>query len=392
MFCDDWSDMEDEKELVVDEAPEEEPEAEAAGEDLGVAEEPEPAEEVAGPAEDSEAADGAADLADDPKDSDEPSEDSADEIIEDAAGDSAGDAASPVALPEEPEPKRESRGIGDYIVVGIFALILGILLVLPTALGAVGGESSSSATSSSGVAATVNGVAISEDEITKYVMDFRTAQGLSDDDSWGNWMVSYGYDPETLRSDTVEYFINRQLVKQAIAEEGIEVAESEIDDYIASITEQVGGQSAFEEALEMEGLTLDAYREEVLFSLQQQALAKKVASDGAEVDDDQVLELVKMYFPDEVDEDADSLEGVDEDTVEQIRSMLESSVLQQAYNTWMDEYRGKATIVIVDMPEALPYAIDLSPYQESLEDLSNSEDVESADDSEAESSEAGQDK
>ena len=285
------------------------------------------------------------------------------------------------------KPSSPSR-TGEYIVVGIIALILGVLIMLPVIMGgANGGGDSSSSSSNSDVAATVNGTAISEDEVTEYVTKFRTQQGLESDADWGEWMVSYGYTPEALRSDTIEYFVSRELLKQAIAEQGIEVAESEVDDFIASITEQVGGEEAFTKALEAEGMGLEEYRQEIRFSLQQQALAKKVASSDTTVDDAQVLEIVKMYFPDSVDADAKSLDGVDPEVVDQIRSMLESSNMEQAFSDWMDDYRGKANIVIVDMPQSLPYAIDLTPYEKAGDQSDDAVEIEEASESSSASAE-----
>ena len=293
-----------------------------------------------------------------------------------------------VEAPAAPAKKASPyASTADLLIVGIIAIIMGVLLALPSFLGMTSqGEKETGA--SGGVAATVNGVAISEDEVTKYVTDFRASQGLESDESWGTWMVSYGYTAEDLRSDTVDYFVNRELLKQAIAEQGIQVEDAKVDEYIASITEQVGGEEAFNEALKGEGLDLDTYREEVLFSLQQQALAEQVVADKAKVDDDQVLEIVKMYFPDSVDEKATTLDGVDKDTIEQVRSMLESSALQQAFSEWLEEYRSKANVVIVEMPKSLPYAIDLTPYEEAANQASQSDGGEDVDVDVAESDEA----
>ena len=277
------------------------------------------------------------------------------------------------AAPAAPEKRKSSSsGLKDLIIVSIFSLILGGLLVLPGALGLTsGGEKSETASGS--VAATVNGTTISEDEITKYVTDFRTSQGLEKNDDWARWMVAYGYTAKDLRSDTIEYFVNRELLKQAVAEQGVQVDDAKIDEYIAAITEQVGGEDAFNAALEQEGLDLNTYRDEVRFSLEQQALAEKVVSADTKVDDAQVLEVVKMYFPDAVDENAKNLDGVDKETVDQVRSMLESSAVQEAFSKWMDDYRSKAKVVIVDMPASLPYDIDLTPYQEAAKQAEQNE-------------------
>ena len=41
-----------------------------------------------------------------------------------------------------------------------------------------------------GVAATVNGTEISEDTITQYINDMRSSNGLTDDDSWAEYLLS----------------------------------------------------------------------------------------------------------------------------------------------------------------------------------------------------------
>ena len=375
--------MDEKKETALDDAVDGALDAEAGKEDVAEAQEPEGEEvsvandkastadqdsEPAEPAEAVEAAEQAAQA-----ESADPQA-SASEGVEGAKG-VAPKSAKKEGL--EPKAKRATgTGIGDLVAVGIFSIILGVLLALPSFLGVTGGDEQAKDTAT-GVAATVNGVVINEDEVTQYVMDFRKQQGIESDDAWGEWMVMYGYTPKALRSDTVDFFVNRELLKQAITQEGIEVSESEVDDYIAMITEQVGGESAFKEALEMEGLTLETYRENILFSLQQQALAQKVAPAG-EVDDAQVLELVKMYFPDQVDEDATTLEGVDESTVEEMRNMLASANSQQAFDEWMKAYREKANVVVVDMPESLPYDIDLTPYQAQADGAETSDGADAA--------------
>ena len=353
--------MDEKKDAVLDDAVVDGSEAETTGEDAAVAVEPEGDNAPESDGENSADAQDA-EPAKEVVESSEPAESAEPEGSSEPVAASEATVPTPPAKDKPKEKRAKGSGIGDLVAVGIFSIILGVLLALPSFMGVTGESGGTESSASGSVAATVNGTAVSEDEITKYIMDFRTQQGLEDDSAWGEWMVMYGYTPEALRSDTIEFFVNRALLKQAIAEEGIEVADSEVDDYISMITEQVGGQSAFEEALKTEGLTLDTYRENVLFSLQQQALAEKVAP-AAEVDDAQVLELVKMYFPDKVDEDATSLEGVDEATIEEIRSMLASSATQQAFDEWMQTYRQKANVVTTEMPASAPYNIDLAPYQ-----------------------------
>ena len=79
--------------------------------------------------------------------------------------------------------------------------------------------------------------------------------------------------------------------------------------------------------------------------------------------DEDVLMLLKMYYPDQVPEDADSLEGIDEELVSYIREALASETKNSEFSNWMNAYREKIGVETTEMPEGLPYDIDLTPYQ-----------------------------
>ena len=102
------------------------------------------------------------------------------------------------------------------------------------------------------------------------------------------------------------------------------------------------------------------YRDSIRLGLQQQELAKKVAQDVEPVSDEQILSILKVYYPDEVAEDATTLKGVDEEVVSSIREALESNAVEQAYSEWMQNYEAQATIETTDMPEGLPYNVGTS--------------------------------
>lgn len=266
--------------------------------------------------------------------------------------------------PEAKEEGKDGPSTADFVIVSIFAVILGLLLCLPTFHG------SSSSTDfdydlSGGVATSINGVEIGENDVTAYITSFRMSQSLENDDAWGQWLVDNGYTPEMLRADVVDYFTTRELFVQAAKEQGIEVSQSDIDEQFASIAEQVGGEEALAEALEMQGASVESYKESIALGLLEEALIEKVGSESEAVSDEVVLEMMKMYFPDEVPEDTDSLDGLDDSLVDNMRTWLK----QQAFSDWMDQYREKAAITVNDMPEGLSYAVDISGYEKTTADL-----------------------
>ena len=46
---------------------------------------------------------------------------------------------------------------------------------------------------------------------------------------------------------------------------------------------------------------------------------------------------------------------------------MEQSNASQNFSTWFEEYRNNAEITVNPMPEGLPYAIDLAPYEEAAQ-------------------------
>lgn len=290
-------------------------------------------------------------VADEAGQAEEPAVEAAEaEHVEEAA-----DAAQAAAAPE---PKK-ATGIGDLVIVGILALILGVLLSLPSFLSMTSGGASD-ADLSGGVAATVNGTAIGENDVTNYIAGFRAASGYEEDADFAEWLVSAGYTPESLREATIDYFATNELIEQACKENGVEVTDEEVDAQFAEYAEQAGGEETLVSQIQEEGVTVDDVKNNIKASMMQEALASKVVTDAPKADDETVLQMVKLYYPDAVDEDATSLDGVDEELVSTMRTYLEQSALQQGFSEWINNYKSSANIVVNDMPEGLPYNVDLT--------------------------------
>lgn len=269
------------------------------------------------------------------------------------------EAAEEAPVETKPAPK-PSSGIGDLLAVGILSLIMGALMVYITAVVMPSGSAGEAHDLSGGVAATVNGVAIGENEITKIVDQTRKQQGFTDDDSWGNVLVANQMTPESFREMVVEQAVRNELIHQAIKENGIEVPSDQVDTALAQAIEQQGGEEAFNQILQEMGMTMDEVRSNLEVSLAQQLLAAKIAGD-VEPTDEEVLDMLKMNGV--VEEDATSLEGVDEGMVQTFRDYAKNQKLSQAYGEWMNDFEDKADVKVEPMPEGLPYDIDLAPYQ-----------------------------
>lgn len=215
---------------------------------------------------------------------------------------------------------------------------------------------------SSGVAAEVGDANIGENAITAYISNFRYAQELQDDDAWGRWIYENDYSIDALRRDTIEMFVNQELIRQGAEQEGLTVSDEEVD---AKISEARGDatDAEFAQSLDSQAMTEDYYRETVRVGLLQEKLTEKAVG-GNDVGDETLLEYLKMYYPNEVDKDARSLEGIDEEHVKTVRDLLANYNGSQALSDWLQGLRDKVGVVISGMPDNLPYFVDLAPYEE----------------------------
>ena len=112
-----------------------------------------------------------------------------------------------------------------------------------------------SACSNKQVAATAGDTKIYEEDITAYIENFRANQDLTDDTAWASWMNSYGYTPETVRSEVVDMYAQEALVAQACKERGISVDSATIDQYVNTMKANYSDDASWKEALETAGLT-----------------------------------------------------------------------------------------------------------------------------------------
>ena len=73
----------------------------------------------------------------------------------------------------------------------------------------------------------------------------------------------------------------------------------------------------------------------------------------------------------EAPEELKSLDELPAEFQEAVKSMLASSNQQQVYYTWVEDQRNGAEIVINDMPEDVPYFVDMTNFQKEESDEDN---------------------
>jgi foldase protein PrsA len=154
-----------------------------------------------------------------------------------------------------------------------------------------------------GVAATVNGTDIAEDQVTNYIQDLRSSQNVSSEEDWANWLNSSGYTPESLREAVINMYVTQELEKAAAADAGVEVTDEEVDAVVESMRSNYDSDEAWQNALSSAGLTEESYRENVYQPMLEEKLLDAVLDEkDTKADDDTVLSYLQMY--------ASSLDGM----------------------------------------------------------------------------------
>lgn len=333
-----------------------------------------------------------------------------------------------------------------------------------------------------GVAATVNGAEIAEDDVTTAVETLRASYSLEDQDTWGGYLASIGMTPEEIRNNMIDSFVEQELQKQGAEERGVTVDDSEIDSYVDYIKSNYDSDEKWQQALKQAGFDDEAaYRENVkegllgnalvesfdtgeptdeeiveyaanaitfdvakrsshiLFDINDKDTAQDVldrinageldfaeaakeystdsgsAENGGDVGWDQLTSFVEEYqtaldglsvgqvsglvesdygwhiikCTDEFTppEEITSIDQLPQEFVDTYRTSVQQQNQQEAYQAWFDEYKADADIVINDMPEGLPYAVDMSQYEAG--DDADGADADTGDASAEENSDAG---
>lgn len=76
------------------------------------------------------------------------------------------------------------------------------------------------------------------------------------------------------------------------------------------------------------------------------------------------IHIIRCTDLPQVPDEMDSLDQVSSGFVDTVRALASASAQKQAFSTWMQEYEAEAGFQMTDMPEGLPYDIDMAPYLE----------------------------
>lgn len=235
-----------------------------------------------------------------------------------------------VVKPDRRQVKRERReklsktGKIVLVAIGVLAMLLSVsAMACSGVLNEVGTKEEYELTG--GVAATVNGVNIKEDTVTKQIMSLRQSSYESDKD-WATYLSEQGLTPESYRESVIDSIARQYLLTEAEKEYGITVSQEDLDEAWDDAVESYGGdEQSFVDMITQVGFTKESYLENMKSSLAQQKLREKVA-DMEDPSDDEIVAYVNENLSTYNDARRSShiLFKVDEDATDEERAEVEA--------------------------------------------------------------------
>ena len=110
--------------------------------------------------------------------------------------------------------------------------------------------------------------------------------------------------------------------------------------------------------------SFDAAYQEALDGLEKDQVSGLVTSSFG-------IHIIKCTDVYKAPEELTSTDQIPTEFVEQLKSMVSQNNQSQAYQAWLDGLKEAAEIVVNDMPEGLPYDVDMTKYQTSDGSVTN---------------------
>ena len=125
-----------------------------------------------------------------------------------------------------------------------------------------------------GVAATVNGVEIEEDKVTRAINNFRLNNSYTEEDKWKEYLENRKYTVESMRYEIIGSLVDQELVKQCAEQLGVSTNDEEIQSYVDKMVEQYSSEEAWLNAVEEAGWEdgVEGYKKALNFSILEKKL------------------------------------------------------------------------------------------------------------------------
>lgn len=222
------------------------------------------------------------------------------------------------------------------------------------------------------VAATVNGEALLEDDVTHAIEVMRATQDLAEDDAWKAWLEGSNLTAEDLRLQKVNELAQFAIVRQAAEDMNVALADGEVDAALDEEKMVLGDDAAWSEMLRHMGMDEQMYREYEEASLLYEKMHAAATQDIALLD--QADANAQAAAEDEgAGEGASSAASASAsasaaspsasaETASSASSGASASATdpidpEEVFSTWFDERLSGAVIEVNPMPSGLSYDV-----------------------------------
>lgn len=146
-----------------------------------------------------------------------------------------------------------------------------------------------------GVAATVNGEEIPEDDVTRWANSIRNSQDLMDDNAgWAEYLSEQSMTPTSMRYNFLASRINQELVEQYASERDAVATDEQVDEAVQKMRDNYSSDEAWEKALDGAGFDDEQdYREALQYSIAYENLTTSFKADLAKESSEYMTELAK---------------------------------------------------------------------------------------------------
>lgn len=195
-----------------------------------------------------------------------------------------------VLTKREDNNKKKRNGFGDANSASnaVFGVVVAVLLIAVIALSGCSSTNTNSNTQENtvstgeGIAAVVDGTSeITEEEVSKYINQYRLYNNLESDADWASLLDESGTTAADARQSAIEHFALNIAVQKKAEEVGISVEDSEIDDQVTAIRTSTGATSdtAWQDLLTTSGYdSEDEYREDTRIALLTDKLVASIST------------------------------------------------------------------------------------------------------------------
>lgn len=132
------------------------------------------------------------------------------------------------------------------------------------------------------IAATSGDVSVTEGEVADYIAQYRNYAKLEDDVQFATLLDESGSTPADVRSSAIEQLMRGKLAVARAEENGIEVIDEEINEYISSVKDSLGysgSAKSWSDTLDVSGYDDESYRRDVKTKLIIEKLVGRDAGD-----------------------------------------------------------------------------------------------------------------